>query len=168
MEGSIQENLAYLSQEWDSFAHFLENEAKKIENYYTSLYAEGLERLNPEKKENPETLLALSYPAESILLFNEILKNIDADTREIDEKNKSLLESKVFHESLFTKEVEETSFSFQAHFRFGKSKRQTQSRILIAEQEILLAERAKNEALYELVKCKKQYETMPSKTLGII
>ena len=148
LEGSIQENLAYLSQEWDSFAQFLENEAKKIENYYTSLYAEGLERLNPEKKENPETLLALSYPAESILLFNEILKNIDADTREIDEKNKSLLESKVFHESLFSKEVEETSFFLSKLISdLENLKRQTQSRILIAEQEILLAERAKNEAL---------------------
>lgn len=147
LDQNVQDNIKYLMDEWNIFANSNYIEGEILYEKYLNLYKTAYETLNPENKEDPISFLSLSYPSESLIIFNEILKDIDESINNIQEKRENLLSSQNYTLSFFTPAVEDASNKLNNFARELQSlKTNTRAHIALAEERILLAQRAKNEA----------------------
>lgn len=147
LDQNVQDNIKYLMDEWNIFANSNYIEGEILFEKYLNLYKTGYEALNPENKEDPISFLSLSYPSESLIIFNEMLKDIDESINSIQEKRENLLRSQNYTLSFFTPVVEDASNKLNNFVRELESlKTNTRAHIALAEERILLAQRAKNEA----------------------
>ena len=147
LDQNVQDNIKYLMDEWNIFANSNYIEGEILYEKYLNLYKTAYETLNPENKEDPISFLSLSYPSESLIIFNGMLKDIDESINSIKEKRANLLRSQNYTLSFFTPVVEDASNKLNNFVRELESlKTNTRAHIALAEERILLAQRAKNEA----------------------
>ncbi len=139
--------ISLLSRSWLDLAQYTEARSSESSTPFIDKFTEAQRLLNPDMAmdSNYETR---SYPKESLTLYNSILSSIDAQLASLKEKSLLIEGSASIQSSLYSREMKTLNTSIQNLItRLSQIKNQTSSSIALANERILLAERAKNEAV---------------------
>lgn len=136
-----------LADAWSAFALYTEKKAVDVSNPYFEKFTQAKALLNPDLVINTETYEALSYPKESLPIYNALVSTIDTHIASLSVKSKLITQSAVVYQDLYTTELVRRNASIQDLItRLSELKKQSTAHISLANERILLAERARNEA----------------------
>lgn len=137
-----------LQRTWTAFAVYTETYAVSTSAPYLDSFFQGQTLLNPSLSANPETFETLTYPKESIPIFNTVLSTIDAQLASLQVKSGLITRSSEISNDVYNSELRSRNSTIQDLItRLSQIKAQSTAHIALANERIVLSERAKNEAV---------------------
>jgi outer membrane protein assembly factor BamD (BamD/ComL family) len=137
-----------LTDSWTAFAIYTETKASESSSPYFENYTKAETLLNPGLSINTDTFEILTYPRESIPVYNSVIASIDDQILSLNEKSRLITQSSELSIDFYNTELKTKNNSIQDLItRLGQIKSQSNTHIALANERIVLAERAKNEAV---------------------
>ncbi len=140
--------LGNIDLHWSNLAVYVETWAFDSSSFYLDNFEEAKKLLNPDLVMEPGVFEVRTYPKESIPVFNSVLSSIDTQIASLREKADILKSSSQISDSLYSDPIQSREASIQNLIaQLSNIKTQTSRYIALADERIILSERAKNEAV---------------------
>ena len=137
-----------VAETWTAFALYAEQKAEETSTPYFENFTKAKTLLNPDLTVNAETLETLTYPKESIPLYNAVTATIDDQILSLGEKSKLIIKSSELSSDLYSTELQARNTAIQNLItELSQIKGLSNAHIALANERIVLSERAKNEAV---------------------
>ncbi len=139
---------ANMQETWLAFALYAESHALTTSAPYFDNFSHAESLLNPLLVQDPQTFATITHPKESSTVLNTVLSTIDAQLASLQEKSKLITQVSNLSGDLYNSELQTKNTTIQNLItQLSQIKTQSLDYMALANERIMLSERAKNEAI---------------------